>query len=234
MDREEIVRGPEPDHIIRGPRVGVGPVFRHDFLFLFGDHLPRDFDFRDHVRSGNPVAEFPADVAGQSEGRKHHLGVKTIHAQHPGNGNVARVNPVAIPRAGTEIDDPSLILHLVAFHVIEGYFPHAFGQRCDLSFQSSLGLRLRRGKLGQTEIAIRISQGICGHHQRTLFKKEPGFLRCGLRKSQTGASERKSQRGKEAVTTPIHLRSGIFSAVLRLRVKASRGQTPRRSAEAQA
>ena len=132
-EREEIVRRPEPDHIIGGPGVGVGLVFRHDLLVGFGDHLPRGVDLFDHVRRRNLVAQSLSDFPRQLERRQHLVRIKPIHAQHAGNGNVARVNPVTIARAGTEIDHARLMLHLIALHVVEGNLPHAFGERRDVA-----------------------------------------------------------------------------------------------------
>ena len=195
MQREEIVRRPEPDHIVGGPRVGIGLVFRHDLLVPLGDHLPRGIDLVDLVRCRNIVSQSLSDVPRQLERVQHLVGIKPVHTQHAGDGDVASVDPVAIPAAGSEIDHARLMLHLIALHIVEGDLPHALGERRDIVGEPHLTLRLRCGKLLQRELPIGIAQGVFRHDQRSLLKEKAplGFCCRGFRRTRLGKNQIRQQ-----------------------------------------
>ena len=188
MQREEIVRRPEPDHIVGGPRVGIGLVFRHDLFVHLGDYLPRGIDLIDLVRCRDLVSQCLSDFPRQLERVQHLVGIKPVHAQHTGDGDVACVDPVAIPAAGSEIDHARLMLHLIALHIVEGDLPHALGEWRDIAGEARLTLRLRCGQLRQRELAIGIAQGVFRHDQWPLLKKKAplGFCCRGFRRTRLG------------------------------------------------
>ena len=188
MQSEEIVRRPEPDNIVGGPRVGIGLVFRHDLLFHFDNHLPRGIDLADLVRCRNLVAKFLSDFPRQLERGQHLVWIKSVHAQHASDGDVASVDPVAIPATRSEIDHARLGLHLIALHIVEGNLPHALSERRDIASEPRLTLRFRCGKLRQQELAIGIAQGVFRHDQRPLLKEKAplGFCFRGRRQNRLG------------------------------------------------